>query len=470
MYKLSEHTQELLRLHNYFDGAIIFDQNAVAVFYFNKHPDLNPLTADEVIGKHLLELYPDLDPAQSTIMKALRTGQASPEVRQRLRNFRGQTSVQINTTLPILDGETIIGAIDFMQYAADEKTSASIYITPAFTRSHRPLYTADDIISESAVMAQVKKKIEKVAQTDSSVLIYGKTGTGKEMVAEAIHTGGDRRKNRFVCQNCAAIPSNLLESILFGTVRGSFTGAENRIGLFEYADGGTLFLDEINNLDINLQSKLLKAIEEQTITRVGDYQPKAVNVRVLAATNEDPAALLDAGRLRQDLYYRLRVVQINLPELRERPEDIACLTDHFILKYNQKMNRTIVGIHPDARQLLQKYPWPGNVRELENVIEGAFNFARDNLLQVCDMEFLSEALREENVPAVPVPDLTEGKTLRQMVREYERCLIADALERHGSLREVTAELGITRQNLNHKLHQYGLDQYSDNKLDNDKNF
>ena len=215
---------------------------------------------------------------------------------------------------------------------------------------HRQLYTADDIISDCIQLQEVKRKIKKVAQTDSSVLIFGKTGTGKEMVAESIHTGGKRKAKRFISQNCAAIPASLLESILFGTVKGSFTGAENRIGLLESADGGTLFLDEINNMDLSIQAKILKAIEEQRITRVGDYESKLIDVRIIAATNQDPWQLVKDMRLREDLYYRLRVVQIDLPLLSERKGDIDLLTKYFIKKYNKRMGKNVMGLNGETER------------------------------------------------------------------------------------------------------------------------
>ena len=335
MNKIKENAQEILNLYNYFNGAIIFDCNAVAVYYYNNRPDINDMTEEEVVGKHLSEIYPNLNLENSSIMEALTKGVPTANMLQTWTTVKGQTVKSINTTVPIFEEGQIIGAAEVSQYVTGKDDMVNIYVTPIVSAENRPLYRLNDIKSQWPGMDEIKKIISKVSQTDSPVLIYGKTGTGKELAAEAIHTEGRRKDKRFISQNCAAIPMSLLESILFGTVKGGFTGAEDRAGLMEACSGGTLFLDEVNSMDINLQAKLLKAVEEQMVTRVGGIEPVPVDVRIIAASNEDPWEMVKAGQLREDLYYRMKVVQIDLPPLKDRKGDIEYLTEYFIRKYNK---------------------------------------------------------------------------------------------------------------------------------------
>lgn len=453
MQKLREYAQEVLNLYNYFNGAIIFDQNAVAVYYYNNRHDINDLTEEDVVGRHLSQIYPDLDLTSSTIMEALTKGIPTSNRPQRVKTFKGQELNELNTTIPIFEESSIIGAVEVSKYIIGEDHHQNIFVTPVTMGQHRQLYTIDDIVSDSEQLQGVKRKIKKVAQTDSAVLIFGKTGTGKEMVAESIHTGGKRKGKSFVSQNCAAIPVSLLESILFGTVKGSFTGAENRMGLLERADGGTLFLDEINNMDFSIQAKILKAIEEQRITRVGDYESKPINVRVIAATNQDPWQMVKDIRLREDLYYRLRVVQIDLPPLLERKGDIDLLTKYFIKKYNQQMHKNVLGLNGEAEKFFHTYHWPGNVRELENTIAGAFNFVEGHLIKLEDISWYEGS---GDMEADLYDRFMTGGSLKDMVKNYEKYLIEEAIAQSSDLSQVVQKLGITRQNLNHKMKQYQL--------------
>lgn len=456
MSRLRENAQEILSLYNFFNGAIIFDTNAVAVYYYNNRPDLNPLGEKDVVGKSLFELYPGLSPSESTVIKALQEGIPTANMAQRIKNYKGTEIFERNTTLPIFEENKIVGAVEVSTYITD-KTNRNLYITPIDSGRKRSLYTIDSIISNNSIMNEIKRKIAQISKTDSSVLIYGKTGTGKELVAEAIHTGGARRSHRFLHQNCAAIPTDLLESILFGSVKGSFTGAEDRIGLLESAEGGTLFLDEINSMDLNLQAKILRAIEEKKIMRVGGYEARPVDVRIIAATNEDPIELLKNGRLRSDLYFRLRVVQINLPTLKERKEDILLLADYFIKKCNKRMKKNVVGMEEKLEEIFLTYEWPGNVRELENIIEGGFNFCEDHLLRLSDIPWW------QNKSELFFPDwnLEAGITLKEALWNYERLLIVEEMNKCETIKEVEANLGLSRQNLAHKMKQYKIE----NKFD-----
>ncbi len=454
MLKLRENVLELLDSHNYFDNLIIFDTDGRAVYYDSQ--GTSGIFGDiDVVGKTLSELYPGVDPEESVIMKAIREGTPTYNLQETTRVLGGRQISHVITVLPIIENGQVTGAVEATINTAVD-TRHNIYITPETGRRHRQLYTTEDIISENPLMRRVKEKITKVSRTDSPVMIYGKTGTGKEMVAEAIHTGSARRGKPFMAQNCAAIPANLLESMLFGTVRGSFTGAEDKKGLLEAASGGTVFLDEINNMDMALQAKILKAIEEQKIMRVGDYEQRPIDVRIVAATNEDPLLLVKKHLLREDLYYRLRVIQIDLPALAERHSDIPLLTEYFINKYNKLMHRNIAGVDKDMMDFLLRREWKGNIRELENTIECAFNFAEGAYLTLDDLPWLEQ--ETEAGEGYEHFDVNDDRTLKELLQEYECEAIREALTAAGGdVRKAADMLGLTRQNLHHKLKQYRLE-------------
>lgn len=454
MLKLRENVLELLDSHNYFDNLIIFDTDGRAVYYDSQ--GTSGIFGDiDVVGKTLSELYPGVDPEESVIMKAIREGTPTYNLQETTRVLGGRQISHVITVLPIIENGQVTGAVEATINTAVD-TRHNIYITPETGRRHRQLYTTEDIISENPLMRRVKEKITKVSRTDSPVMIYGKTGTGKEMVAEAIHTGSARRGKPFMAQNCAAIPANLLESMLFGTVRGSFTGAEDKKGLLEAASGGTVFLDEINNMDMALQAKILKALEEQKIMRVGDYEQRPIDVRIVAATNEDPLLLVRKHLLREDLYYRLRVIQIDLPALAERQSDIPLLTEYFINKYNKLMHRNIAGVDKDMMDFLLRREWKGNIRELENTIECAFNFAEGAYLTLDDLPWLEQ--ETEAGDGYEHFDVNDDRTLKELLQEYECEAIREALTAAGGdVRKAADMLGLTRQNLHHKLKQYRLE-------------
>jgi transcriptional regulator with PAS, ATPase and Fis domain len=246
-------------------------------------------------------------------------------------------------------------------------------------------YTFEDIIGFSNILLDCKEKALKASKTSSPILVYGETGTGKELFVQAIHNASVRKNNTFIAQNCAAIPTSLLEAMLFGTVKGSFTGADDRKGLFEIADGGTLYLDEINSMPLELQGKILRILQEGSVRRVGSTMLKEIDVRVIASLNEVPEKLLEERRLRMDLYYRLNVVRIDIPALRFRKEDIPVLIIFFINKFNKKFKASIKGIDDEVMKKLILWNWDGNVRELEHVVEGIFNLKSEGYIGVNDL-------------------------------------------------------------------------------------
>lgn len=293
-------------------------------------------------------------------------------------------------------------------------------------------------------------KAKRAANTGISVLITGETGTGKEMVAQSIHTYSSRADGPFIAQNCAALPESLLEGILFGTVRGSFTGAVDRPGLFEQAQGGTLLLDEIDSMGLNLQAKLLRVLQEGRIRRLGDLREKEIDVRILATTNKPTEESIRQGLIRTDLYYRINVLETALPPLRERKEDIELLIQHFLRQMADKHQRSVPTLNFDVLLTLKNHDWPGNVRELAHVIEAGVVMA--------EQEFGVNELPNYLQAKAPTLKRRKGKekkstlTLQECLRELEERMIRVALEKtEGNLTKASEQLGISRQLLQYKL-------------------
>jgi two-component system response regulator PilR (NtrC family) len=308
-------------------------------------------------------------------------------------------------------------------------------------------------------MQRVFDLVSQVADSRANVLVTGESGTGKEMIARAIHEMSERRDGPFIVVNCAAIPENLLESELFGHVRGSFTGAlHNKEGLFELADRGTVFLDEVGDLPLSLQVKVLRAIQEKSFRRVGGTHDQQVDVRIVSATNRRLEEEVARSRFREDLYYRLNVIEIPLPPLRERKDDIALLVDHFVEKYGRELGKEVKGMSDEAMARLLAYRFPGNVRELENVIERAVALTRGPVIEV---ESLPRSVleREAPEPAQRIP--REGVDLDKLMEDYERSLILEALRPAGGVKKRAAKLlGISFRSLRYRLEKLGIEDTS----------
>ena len=295
-------------------------------------------------------------------------------------------------------------------------------------------YDYDNIIGKSPLIKNIYDMIETVAETESTVLVTGKSGTGKELVARALHFKSKRKNKAFIPVNCGAISENLIESELFGHKRGAFTGAiSDKEGFFKAADGGTLFLDEVSELPLNLQVKFLRVLQEREFTTVGTTSPISVNIRFIASTNRDLKQEIKNGRFREDLFYRLNVIEINLPSLKEREDDIPVLADHFLNKYRKEMNKNIKGIDNDAMRALIGYEWKGEVRELENVIERAVIFAKEDFITLKDLPIV---FRPNDIL---VNHFTSG-SLDDSVKNFERDYIVRALENNDFDKEKTADL------------------------------
>lgn len=462
---LVNHVEQILNLYNYYDGAITVDRAGIIRYYQNKRTDINTLTEKTISGRSLFEVYPDINPKNSTLMEVMRTGMPLNNRYQSLCNFKGEQYSALCNTYPIFEGEKIVGAIEIFQYMEDIDKYMKISLQSRKDREPQPGSELQDIVSMSYEMDRLKERILKAAQSRSPVIICGETGTGKELVARALHSSGPRSGGRFISQNCAAIPENLLESILFGTVKGSFTGSENRKGLFEVASGGTLFLDEINSMDMAVQAKILKAVEEQKIMRIGGNEEIPIDVRIVTATNMDPAECVEKGMMREDLYYRLKVVQLDIPPLRKRKEDIVPIAMHYVDFFNRTMEKEIRGIKEELMMRFNEYSWPGNVRELRNMIEGGFNLCEEAYLGLEALDVYSRRALNRSAEDSHVYEKETHLTLKEQVRSFEREIIIRAISESDSLSRAAEKMGITRQTLNNKIKELKI---SGRELDKNK--
>lgn len=459
---LRENIEKIL---DYLDeGVHIIDRNGNIVFYNRAAERLDGVDRNKVQGRTLLDIYPSLDEDSSTLLTAVRTGKRIKREEQVFLNYLGKKITTENTTVPIRNGNTIVGAMEISKNITDvrEMSETIVELTEKLYRGNRleenlkgfAKYEVEDIIGESPAMNYVKEMIRKAAKSDMSVLVSGDTGTGKELVVHAIHNAGRRRNRPFIAQNCAAIPQTLLEGILFGTVKGSFTGAENRAGLFELAHGGTLFLDEVNSMPMDLQSKLLRVLQDGSIRRVGSTKTVSVDVRIMTAMNISPTEAIERGDLRRDLYYRLNVLHLELPRLRDRRSDIPALLQHFIDKYNQRFSKQVRGVDADVMEILMHDDWDGNVRELENVLEGIIGITERDRITVSDLPYKmqhSDSVRNE------LPEMSADGGLQEILKAAERRIIQTVYEEEGGNISKTAErLRIPRQTLQYKLQKFSL--------------
>lgn len=461
------------------DQAVhVINCEGITIYYNQTAAEVEGLLASEVVGKHVLQVYPSLTLETSSLMEVLATGRPVLDQQQTIVSRTGRIITIHYSTFPLYREGILVGACDLsrditkikemsdrvmdLQAVLLDKKSNSLRKTKK-TEVSFAKYTFNDIIGSHDLIVKLKVLSQRVASTSSPVLVIGETGAGKELVVQSIHNASSRKEGPFVAQNCAAFPATLLESILFGTVKGSFTGAEDRPGLFELADRGTLFLDEINSMPLELQSKLLRVLQDGTLRRLGDNKLREVDARIIACTNVDPQEAVRKKELRVDLYYRLNVVALQVPSLRERKSDITALVDHFIMMYNAKLGRSVQKISWEVNQAFMKYSWPGNVRELQHAIEHAMNIASGTIIE---MEHIPEHLRdhseEENCEAVCQ---LHGKSLPEILGNVERSTLLQALEKSkGNISKAALSLGIPRQTIQYKLKIYGL--LTKNKKDN----
>lgn len=440
------------RLHDGADAILIADRHGIIEYSAMFSEQENRLIDEGIIGRSILEVYPELTEDTSSHFRVMRTGEPILNEKQILTDFRGRHQILVCSTFPLEYGGELIGTLETsVFYNKDSQLDSKNHW---LTNPHKGLFMLDDIVTQDPEMLVLKETVLRVAANPSPVLVWGETGTGKELFAQSLHSHSPRARGPFISQNCAAIPASLLESTLFGTTRGSYTGAENRKGLLQQAHGGTLFLDEVNSMDLSIQAKILKAIEEKRFRPVGGEQDIHSDVRIVSAMNVDPFTAIRDGMLRKDLLYRLGVVQLALPPLRKRREDILLLTDFFVTQYNRKMKLSITGVSELVQNAFLAHDWPGNVRELRNAVESAFNLCTGPVIQLNDIP--RYIFYHEEAPVPGSVSLPEGLGLQEAVSRYERELIVSALKHSRTITEAADKLRMTRQSLQYKMMKYHL--------------
>jgi PAS domain S-box-containing protein len=427
---------------NLAEGVFIINTRWRIISINHRAEEITGFTRDEVLGRYCWDVFrSNLCPTGCPLKATLEDGQTRTEQEVHVLDQRNNPQVLLVNTAVIRDkqGEIVGGVESFRPLTPAQGTAAGPEAAPEQVQ----------IIGQSKVLRDLLAMLPDVAASDASVVLEGESGTGKELFAKAIHYQSPRARGPFVAVNCSALAESLLESELFGHVKAAFTGAiTSKVGRFELARGGTLFLDEIGEFKPELQVKLLRVLEERVFERVGGTRPIPLEARIIAATSRNLAAEVRAGRFREDLFYRLRTVPLRLPPLRERPEDIPPLVNHFIARFNRQYKKKVRGVDPRVISLLQHYVWPGNVRELEHVLEYAFVFLKGPIITrsyLPEWEMLA-GRREAAV-----------KTIAPEAAEDERLAIQQALEKARGKRQVAAQiLGISRSSLWRKMKDYRL--------------
>jgi PAS domain S-box-containing protein len=420
------------------EGVFTIDPDYVITSFNQAAEEITGFSRQEAIGKKCFEIFQaDICQGSCALGRTLKTRKNIVDLPVNILTAQGKV-VPISITTSVLkdDQDRMIGGVE---------TFRDLTMLETLRKELHQKYTVGDIIGKSDALQKIFAILPDVAQSDSTILIQGPSGSGKELLAKAIHELSPRKKKSFVAINCSAFPETLLESELFGYVKGAFTDAKkDKPGKLALAYEGTLFLDEIGDLPLAMQVKLLRVLQEKTYEPLGSNTVREVRARIISASNKDLRLLVDAGRFREDLYYRLKVIQINLPTLRERREDIPLLIDHFIQRFNVQKNKTITHVSPRAMEILMNYDYPGNIRELENILEHAFVLCHGSVIQPGHLPVELQSLSAAERVSLP------GRSPK--LRDQENTLIEQALERHQGNRLAAArELGIHPTTLWRKL-------------------
>ncbi len=441
------------------EGIHVVDRDGITIIYNQAMANMEEMNRSDVLGKPFREIFSHIPEDQSTMLSALKYGKSSPDRQQTYLNFSGKEVTTINNTHPIVINGQIVGAVEIAKNITDIQ-NLSKAILEYQKEAAEPdqdkakaikAYTFDMIAGRNRQFLEAIEKAKRASESNVSVLVAGDTGTGKEMFAQSIHYHSERSGKPLLAQNCAAIPENLLEGLLFGTSKGGFTGALDRAGLFEQANGGSLILDEISAMPYGLQGKLLRVLQEDYIRRVGGEKDIPVDVRIIATINEPAENLINRGMLRKDLYYRLAVININLPTLKERRDDIILLANLFIEKHSKRLGKEVIAISDEAAQVLMNHDYPGNVRELENIILSALTMAGDS--RILQDHHLS--IRKNKNVTSPEYDKIREVGLTEYLNRLEAEFLDKAMDQNrGNISRAAESLGISRQSLQHKLKRY----------------
>ena len=447
-------------LENLEEGIQIVDFSGKTIYYNSTMGKVEGIAREKVLGKRIHEYLKDVKNNTSTIMNVLKNGEKIVNVIQHYNNGNKKNITTIGTTVPIKLDNKIIGAIEIAKDMTQLKElTENICKLQHLGNMDNLHYSFNDIYGTSDKIKNAIEKAKRASMSNSSVLLYAETGCGKEVFSQSIHYDGLRRNQPFIPINCAAIPATLLEGMLFGTEKGSFTGAENKKGLFEIANHGTILLDEINSMEPYLQSKLLRVLQDGNITPVGSNKIIKIDVRIIATLNEEAEKLIENGKLRTDFYYRLSVLRIDIPPLRDRKEDIPIFIDKLIENYNKILNKNINGIDPHMLEKLIDYKWPGNIRELKNVIESAINMADTNSVlseKYFDYRIVNRKLDKTYEISQGLNTIANGNfNLKLYIDDIEQVIIEETLRKNDySIKKTSKELHISRQNLEYKIKKY----------------
>lgn len=452
-------------IENLYDGVLLTDKDGKILIYNPAMEELEERKSDQMIGKYIWDAYEYSDPDKSEHMQVFNTGIPIINKYKAHAFNNGKPIYKSYSTLPVYKDGEIIGVYSISKNESKLQSllSETIELKRQFNKAletdpnlhtNGTRFHFSDIIGSSEIMKQLIKEAEAISWLDNSILLVGDTGTGKEVFAQSIHNFGKRASKPFIGINCSAIPENLLESILFGSVRGAFTGALDSKGLFEEAGEGTIFLDELNSMPINMQTKLLRVLQERSVRRVGGKENYPLKCRIISAMNEDPYKLIQEGKLRQDLFYRIAGFNLYIPPLKERGMDILELAAYYMSKLNRKMNKNLLEISDNLKEIIFHYNWPGNIRELEHFIENI----------MVRTEVSETYLKEENIPLY-IKDLLLSdhitKDDEKVVINYNLQEKLDNLERDSiiitldnnmwNVSKTAKQLGVTRQSLIYRM-------------------
>jgi arginine utilization regulatory protein len=450
----------------------IVDKEGRTICYSKGCEKIEGEKRENIIGKTIEELYTfdeiKDNPHGSIQLKVLETGEIMKNNHVMYTSKNNKSVDVISSTYPVFsdDESEVIAAVcvfrdigDYMKMATTiQKLKNDLHTEKIAHRNNGTVYSFKDVICASASMDECIHVAKKAAKNFAPIMIIGSTGTGKEVFAQSIHNESIVSKGPFVAINCSAIPENLLESTLFGTCKGAFTGAVENVGLFESAKDGTLFLDEINSMDLNLQAKLLRSLETKTIRKVGGNEEIPIKVRIISATNQDPLQAVKDKKIRADFYYRLAVISLDIPDLKDRKEDISKLVDSFILSNASVLGKQISKISDEAFNVLLEHNWPGNIRELKHVIDQALYLS----------DFNETLIKTQHLPKYLFVNYSKKKhlskylskqkdNLKDTMKDIEKHIILDAFENSDkNITQTAQKLGMTRQNMQHKLKTYGI--------------
>ena len=457
--------QNILRLLD--EGVHVLDKDGNSIIYNEAMSSLEKMETKDVLKKPFVEVFKNLDAKDSTLLQALYNKKSTINKNQTYLNKDGKKITTINTTVPIIDNNEVVAAVEVAKNITEiqEMSNTILELRKEIEQPNEikelkiKKYRFNNLVGKSSNFKAIIDIAKKASKSSASVFIYGETGTGKELIAQSIHFDGIRQNKPFLAQNCAALPETLLEGILFGTAKGGFTGAVDRAGLFEQANGGTLLLDEINSMPYELQGKLLRVLQEDYIRRIGGSRDIPIDVRIIATVNEKAENLIKQGKLRKDLYYRINIIPIDVPPLRERKEDILLLADKFIDKHNQRYNKNVWMLSDKAKEKLMNYNYPGNVRELENIIMAAISMIDDE-----------NVLTDKHILINNTNNLTKidhdisGIGVDKYLENLEKEIIKNTLITYQNNITKSAEyLKIKRQTLQHKIKKYNLAKFIENK-------